>query len=92
MVLLLDTAEDRDGLLQRVVVQLQRVWYLLSESWPRNCLLCTKQICVEFLWLHHLVRRPVFLLLNLIQYVNLLNVTTVEGKLEDLLLVLSQQL
>ena len=67
VVLLLDAAEARDGLLQLVIVQLQGVWDLLGESWPHYCLLGTNRICVDFSRLHHLMRLRVLLLLDLLK-------------------------
>jgi hypothetical protein len=70
VVLLLDAAETRDGLIQLVVMQFQAVWDLLNESWPHYCLLGTQQICVKFPCLHHLVRLmrlSVLFLLDLLQ-------------------------
>jgi hypothetical protein len=68
--LLVDAAEARDGGVQLVVMQLQRVWDLLGETWPHDRLLGIKRVCVEFPRLHHLVRLMrlrVLLLLDLLQ-------------------------
>ena len=66
----MDAPEARDGGVQLVVMQLQRVWDLLGETWPNYRLLGTKRVCVKFPQLHHLVRLMrlrVLLLLDLLQ-------------------------
>jgi hypothetical protein len=67
---LVDAAEAKDSLVQLVLMQLQRVWDLLGETWPNYRLLGTKQICVKFprlLYLVRLMSLHVLLLLDLFQ-------------------------